>query len=425
MTALFSAQRRAEEFDAAVNAPHREVREDLRPLVDLVGTLRSHGADDPQAVPRAEFAADLRSRLMAEAVEVMTPDSVLVLPTRPRGRRERRLVAAASAVVLLGGTAGMAAAAQDALPGDALYPVKRGIERVEAGVSVSPAGKGRDLLHQANGRLSEVGSLLSDDSVAAATLVPSAVQDFTAQAEQGSGLLLDAYQDTRDPDAVVSVREFTAEGITSLQDLARTAPPEAQAELTEAALALREIDRRAAALCSSCAGDLPVVEVPGALLVATEAGRALTAVDPAQLDNSHPFLVPKSMMPKDGKAGGSRPGRGDGPGSVVDGATGGATDGLTDGLTGGDTGDSGGTAPGGGSSLPSPKEVTESGKKKLEDATQGARDTVDGTVGSITDGLSGVVETLLPDPLPDPLPAPQPGTGSGSGLLPGSGSLLP
>jgi hypothetical protein len=422
MTALFSAQRRAEELEAAVSAPdrapHREVREELRPLVELVGTLRSHAADDPHAVPRAEFAADLRSRLMAEAAEVMTPDSVLVLPTRPRGRRERRLVAAASAVVLLGGSAGMAAAAQDALPGDALYPVKRGIERVEAGVSVSSAGKGRDLLRQADGRLSEVDALLSEDSVAAATRVPRAVQDFTAQAEQGSTLLLDSYQETRDPDAVRTVREFTAVGIGALQDLAATAPPETQEELTEAALALRDIDRRAAALCSTCAGGLPVVEVPGTLLVATEAGRALTAVDPARLDNSHPFLVPKSMLPKDRKARGSRTGGGDGPGSVLGGATGGATDGLTDGLPGTEPGGGGGTAPGGGSpSLPSPKDVTESGQKKLEDATAGVRDTVDGTVGSITDGLSGAVETLLPDP--------QPSTGSGSGLLPGTGPLLP
>ena len=67
MTALFSVQRRAEEFHAAVAAPHREVREELRPLVDLVGTLRAHSAADPAAVPRDDFAADLRARLMAEA----------------------------------------------------------------------------------------------------------------------------------------------------------------------------------------------------------------------------------------------------------------------------------------------------------------------------------------------------------------------
>ena len=40
----------------------------------------------------------------------------------------------------------MAAAAQSALPGEALYPVKRGIEKAEAGLSLGSAGRGRDLL---------------------------------------------------------------------------------------------------------------------------------------------------------------------------------------------------------------------------------------------------------------------------------------
>jgi hypothetical protein len=418
MTALFSAQRRAEEFQAAVDAPHREVRDGLRPLVDLASALRAHAADDPAAVPRAEFAADLRSRLMAEAVEVMTPDSVLVLPARTRGRRERRLVAAASAVVLLGGSAGMAAASQGALPGDALYPVKRGIERVEAGVSMSPAGKGRDLLHQASGRLAEVGGLLDDGSAASVPHVPIALRDFTAQAEQGAGLLMESFRETRDPDAITTVREFAAAGLSDLEDLARTAPPEARAELTAAAVALRGLDRRASGLCPTCAADLPLLEVPGVLLVASEADRALTAVDAAELDNSHPFLVPKGLVSDGKKARGSRPGASD-PGKAV----GGVTDGLTGGLAGDDTGQAGGDGDGGSGSAPSPESVTEGGKKKLEDTTQELRDTVDGTVGSITDGLSGAVETLLPDPQPGSLlPDPQPGS-----LLPDPqpGSLLP
>jgi hypothetical protein len=336
----------------------------------------------------------------------MAPDSVLVLPTRARGRRERRLVAAASAVVLLGGSAGMAAASQGALPGDALYPVKRGIERVEAGVSMSPAGKGRDLLHQASGRLAEVGGLLDDGSAASAPHVPIALRDFTAQAEQGAGLLMESFRETRDPDAIMTIREFAAAGVSDLDDLARTAPPEAQAELTAAAVALRGLDRRASGLCPTCAADLPVLEVPGALLVASEADRALTAVDAAELDNSHPFLVPKGLVSDGKKARGSRPGASD-PGKAV----GGVTDGLTGGLAGDDTGQAGGDGDGGSGSAPSPESVTEGGKKKLEDTTQELRDTVDGTVGSITDGLSGAVETLLPDPQPGSLlPEPDPGS---------------
>ncbi len=214
MTALFHARQRVEEFAAAVDAPHRQVSEELRPLVAVTQALRAHAEADLAAMPREDFAAELRARLMSEAAEVLTPGSPLVLPTRPRGRRERHLVAAASAVVLLGGSAGMAAAAQDALPGDALYPVKRGIERAEAGLSVSSSGKGRDLLHQADGRLTEVQDLLADGSVARSSRVSQALQDFTAQAEQGSGLLMDAYRTDRDPSSIVTVREFSAQGIT-------------------------------------------------------------------------------------------------------------------------------------------------------------------------------------------------------------------
>lgn len=404
MTALFSAQRRAEEFHAAVEAPPREVHPELRPLVDLVGTLRTHAAADPLAVPRDEFAADLRARLMAEAAEVMTPGSVLVLRARRPGHRERRLVAAASAVVLLGGSAGMAAASQDALPGDALYPVKRGIERAEAGLSMSSAGKGRDLLQQANGRLDEVAGLLADDSIASAPRVPVALEDFTAQAEQGAALLMDSFEETRDPAAVLSIREFAAEGITALQDLARTAPPEAQEELTAAALSLQEIDVRASGLCSTCAGDLPVLEVPGVLLVASEAGRALTAADPAELDNSHPFLVPKGLVRQGKKAGGAVP-RSDVAGGVTGSGSATAPDAAT-----------GPAAPGGADvSEPEPKKLEETAQD-LGDAVGGAvggtvngpasgpgGGTVDDTVGQITDGLSGVVETLLPDPQPGTL----------------------
>lgn len=394
MTALFHARQRVEEFAAAVDAPHRQVSEELRPLVAVTQALRSHAEADLAAMPRADFAAELRARLMSEAAEVLTPGSPLVLPTRPRGRRERHLVAAASAVVLLGGSAGMAAAAQDALPGDALYPVKRGIERAEAGLSVSSSGKGRDLLQQADGRLTEVQDLLADGSLARSSRVSQALQDFTAQAEQGSGFLMDAYRADRDPSSIVTVREFSAQGITRLQEIARTAPPEAQEELTAAALTLREIDVRASGLCTSCAADLPTLEVPGIFLVAAEADRALTAVDPSRLDNSHPFLVPKDLVGKTG-----------------DDLTGQLTgrDGSAGGLTGGSTGDSGTSSDGDDpTGVSGDTEVSKPGQEKLaettEELTDTVDDTVDDTVGSITDGLSGAVETLLPDPSGSLLP---------------------
>ena len=100
MTALFSARRRADELASALDNPHRDVDAELRELVGVVGALRRTVDDDPFATPRADFAADLRARLMAEAVDVLEPGASLVLPSRPTGRRERRLVSAAAPAAL-------------------------------------------------------------------------------------------------------------------------------------------------------------------------------------------------------------------------------------------------------------------------------------------------------------------------------------
>lgn len=293
MTALFSARRRADEFAAAVDGRSRAVPEELRPLVTVATALRERESLD--AVPRPEFAGELRALLMAEAERTLSPSAPLVLPPRRHGPRERRLAAAASVAVLLGGSAGMAAAAQSALPGEALYPLKRGIERAEAGLSVSTAGRGQDLLRQADGRLAEVEGLLAG-SPTAAPQVPLTIQEFIDQAQEGTELLLVSFEQTSDPRTVVAVREFAASSIEMLQEIARTAPPEAQDELAAAAMTLKEIDARAAALCPSCGDDLPDLQVPGMFLAAAEVDRVLALVaEQRLLDNSHPVVADKRL----------------------------------------------------------------------------------------------------------------------------------
>ncbi|RYU14905.1 DUF5667 domain-containing protein [Nocardioides iriomotensis] len=403
MTALFSARRRADELASALDNPHRDVDAELRELVGVVGTLRRAVDDDPFATPRADFAADLRARLMAEAVDVLEPGSPLVLPPRPVGRRERRLVAAAAAVLLVGGTAGMAAASSGALPGDALYPVKRGIERAEAGLSVSKAGKGRDLLAQASGRLTEVRGLLAADRLGGEPRVPLALDDFVAQSQQGAALLMDSFRDDRDPARVADVRTFTADALDDLADLATTAPASVQPDLRNAALALRDIDVRAGQLCDTCAAGTPTLDLPPVFLAAAEADRALDGVDAGALDNSHPFVVPKSLVPAGRGDDGKKPAAGDdgGGGTGDAGDTGVPLPGTPSLPGGGGSGGGGGGGTGGG-------DVTSPGGA-LQDTVDGVGGTLDDTVGSITDGLTGVVETVLPDPTTG---------GSTGGLLP-------
>jgi hypothetical protein len=325
---------------------------------------------------------------------VLTPDTAtLRLPSRPRGARDRRLLAAASALVLVGGTSTMAAASQDSLPGHALYPVKRGIERVEAELSISAAGKGRDLLHQATARLTEVQGLLSSDSSLDTARVPETVDDFTVSATRGSELLFESFEETRDPGTIAEVRQFAADGVETLGRIAVVAPADTQDELTQAALTLRDLDDRASQLCGSCDG-LPRVQVPGLLLANAEVDRALdrAAASGEDLGNSHPVVVPPSLTEALRRA----------TEREIEDVTSGVTG---DGDTGGDPDKDATTVP---QPLPSPSLDADELPDLLPDADKSTSSgSDDPDLSDTTDGLADTVETLLPDL-----------TGDDGGLLP-------
>ena len=383
MTSVFQARRRAEEFAAAVDAGAESsaaYTEELSDLLTLVASLR----DQQPVAPRADFAVDLRSRLMQEAEVVLKPETAgLRLPVRERGRRERRLVAAASAFVLIGGTTTMAAAAQGALPGDALYPIKRSIESAQAELSTSSAGKGRDLLNQASDRLTEVQALVGEDSLDAAPRVPETLQSFSSSASEGSALLFKSFRDSADPQDVVAVRTFASEGIARLKELAPRVPNDAQDELASAAILLHDLDTEASSLCSTCAADLPAVEVPGIFLARADVDRALSLAASHELENNHPVVVRKDAVR-----------------SLRDAAQ---TSGPS---AGGPTGaPQAPQAPAAPPALPSPTWDPNSWPTLLpgtdggttSKSSSGDTSTTDPLSGSLKDGLSGVVETLLPD----------------------------
>lgn len=376
MTPMFQTRRRVEDFAAAVDGASagRHARGgEVTTLLEVVAALR----DQAPVEPRPEFAQDLRTRLMLEAETALEPASAtLLLPVRRHGRRERRLAAAATAFVLVGGTTTMAAASQSALPGDALYPIKRGIERAEAELNLSHAGKGEDLLGQASDRLVEVEGLLSTSSPQAEPRIPETLAEFSESAAEGSELMFEAFGATGDPDTIVTVRTFTAEAIATLESLAADVPAEAQGELTAAAVLMSDIDSEAASLCSGCAPELPVVEVPGVLLARAEVDRALELAGSRELDNNHPVVVPKDT------AGSLREAAGVAPPPAP------AEDPATD------------AAPAPAPALPSPTWQPEAWPKLLPGLEGDSGTTTknnDGAVDDVTDTLGQTVETILPD----------------------------
>ena len=251
MSTLLPANRRAERFAALVDATSTTgADEPYAPLLEVVGTLRAAAEEGP--APRADYVADLRSRLMAEADTALVPtDARLVLPQRhPTTRKQSRFTAAVAGLVLVGSSAGMAVAAQSSVPGDGLYPLKRGLEHVGERLNLSDAGRGRDLLGQATARLGEVDTLLERD--ASDAQVAATLRSFTSSAGDGADVLFRTYQRDGDDADIATVRDFAGTEMGVLTDLSANAPSSLQSDFAEAAQLLSDLDQQATTLCGDC-----------------------------------------------------------------------------------------------------------------------------------------------------------------------------
>ena len=370
---------RAEELAAALDGrlpAGATVGGQVEALVGVATALRSVEPVEP----RPEYAALLRERLMAEAETLFSPEvQKLRVPPRPKGARERKLVAVAAAVLLIGGTASVATAAQDALPGQALYPIKRGIERAQEEIASSPAGKGRTLLGQAGDRLDEVAGLLDQPQVTG-TEVSATLTDFRTEARDGAQLLLGSFRSTGDRSSADSVRYFAARSLRRLEAMAPDAPDSSRPAFAAAAVTLRNLDAQASGLCPTCAADLPALRVPRLLLVNAQVQQALQKAGSAPLDNSHPVVVAKGSH--DG-------GPAAGAGSVVPSAPKASTGGSTTTQS---------PAPAAPTSSPDQQSTPLPGTLPTLLPSPTPTSSGDGGLTGTLDGLTGTATTLLPDP---------------------------
>lgn len=298
MTAPFSARRRAEEFDALVTGassttPRPPLTErDAARFADLLAVVDDLRAV-PEVLPRPEFTTALRERLMAEADTVLVAqpararaeEARLVLPTRPRAR-DRRLATLLGGAALIGATTSMAVAAQTALPGDSLYPVKRAIEDARTGLANDDAAKGARLLAHAGGRLDEVDELSRTSSPQRGAAVAATLVDFDEQSTEAAEVLLDAYAESGDEQVIRSLRTFAGDSLDQLAELEGRVPDSARDELVAAGRTLAQIDAQAATACPQCGGDASTL--PPFLLTASapgmDVGSMLTASTSAIVD---------------------------------------------------------------------------------------------------------------------------------------------
>jgi hypothetical protein len=217
-------RRRVERFaqllDEANGGPRHHVRSRLdSQLSELVVVGRRVGALGPTVRVDTGFRTDLRAVLVAAAerdgIAAVHPDRPA--PTHgpdphPAGRAATGLLGnrrlRARAAVLTGLTAavavsGMSAASENAVPGDALYGMKRSTERAQLALAASDVSRGQLYLDFARTRLSEAAAVRGDALGFAVVL-----DDMDYDTRQASRLLTTAAVRRSDPAALDTVTAF-------------------------------------------------------------------------------------------------------------------------------------------------------------------------------------------------------------------------
>ena len=146
----------------------------------------------------------MRQRMMAEFSSVVHEGSSPVLPLRdlrrrhrwiPEQTRGRLVVSAAAALCLLMSLSGMSLLlSRDALPGDALYSVKRTAESAELGFTFGDQPKALKHLEFASARVNEIEIMANQADItgnwsADQSKFLQALEDFDSDATAGARLL--------------------------------------------------------------------------------------------------------------------------------------------------------------------------------------------------------------------------------------------
>ena len=217
MTANVLEHRRARAFaDAVEDRPSTTAagpkEGQFTQMVAAVQGLRA----TPVPVMDAAVKADQRALLMAEFERAFAGGGGAVVPEqrsrgahratdaarafRPGTRWGRRLaLGGLAAGVALGTCGGVAAASTSAVPGDALYGMKRGLEDWQLNLAGSNAERGKLLLDQASRRMSEAQQLTAHQSVGEPLSphmldeVSRALTDMNTEGSQGRDLLKAIY----------------------------------------------------------------------------------------------------------------------------------------------------------------------------------------------------------------------------------------
>ncbi|MFG2055603.1 DUF5667 domain-containing protein [Micromonospora sp. NPDC048930] len=274
---LFS-RRRAERFAQLLDEANGGRRHHVRSRADdelaaLVAVGQRLAADRPTVEVDGEFRTGLRAMLVAtaerEAAGAPAKSRAGTAGTGVRGsllpavtgRRARArgaiLVGIAAGAVAL---SGISAASENALPGDALYGMKRSTERAQLALTGSDISRGQLFLDFARTRLDEAATVHGDRLGFSAVL-----DDMDADTRQGVRLLTTVAAQRSDPTGLDAIDAFLTgqrRAVSGLLDRA----DHADRDRTRRSLALLDaVGKRADELRAAIACGLPTPAASDAL----------------------------------------------------------------------------------------------------------------------------------------------------------------
>jgi hypothetical protein len=241
---------------------------------------------------------------------------------RARARGAILVGVAAGAIAV----SGMSAASENAVPGDALYGMKRSTERAQLALASSDLSRGQLFLDFAQTRLAEAKAV-REDSVGLA----SVLNDMDADTTAGAKLLTTSAAERRDEAALDAIGRFLNSQRQQVSELLDGAGPAERDRTVESLTLLDSIKKRADGLrVSMHCGAAPAARADdlGPLPQACQTSKGLPSAqlsppterrpgsrtsDPSQAENNHPPSsrvtpatpagpeVPKMTKPIDGR----------------------------------------------------------------------------------------------------------------------------
>ncbi|GAA1887613.1 DUF5667 domain-containing protein [Asanoa iriomotensis] len=207
--------------------------------------------------------------------------------TAPKQRARRlRTRGAILAGVAVGAIAisGMSAASENAVPGDALYGVKRSTERAQLALASSDLSKGQLFLDFARNRLDEANAVRESDGFA------NALDDMDANTTEGVRLLTTTATQRHETAALDAIDAFLKHQRTEVGDLMGTTTGARQKRAMDSVGLLLSVEKRSDELRRGleCGADSKGSDALGPL----------------------PGSCPAGSAPADGPAGKSQPGNG-------------------------------------------------------------------------------------------------------------------